>query len=121
MALLNWSYNIGGCGDVALNIYDLDSDGQLDVFVNGSCNPTAFCINGNTGVLTWSVASGGGDSPATIANMDTDIKPEIVLVIFQDKYEFLTGRDGSLAKVCKYLRIQYKLIRFWWMQIAMEN
>ncbi|MBK7669339.1 MAG: PQQ-binding-like beta-propeller repeat protein [Sphingobacteriaceae bacterium] len=95
---LNWSYNIGGCGDVALNIYDLDSDGQLDVFVNGSCNPTAFCIKGNTGVLTWSVASGGGDSPATIAEMDADGKPEIVFGNFSGQVRILNGEDGSLAK-----------------------
>jgi outer membrane protein assembly factor BamB len=95
---LNWSYNIGGCGDVALNIYDLDSDGQLDVFVNGSCNPTAFCIKGNTGVLTWSVASGGGDSPATIADMDADGKPEIVFGNFSGQVRILNGENGSLAK-----------------------
>lgn len=95
---LNWSYNIGGCGDVAVNIYDLDKDGQLDVFVNGSCNPTAFCFNGNTGALTWSVSSGGGDSPATIADIDNDSKPEVVFGNFSGQLRILNGEDGSLLK-----------------------
>lgn len=95
---LKWKYNIGGCGDVALNIYDLDMDGQLDVFVNGSCNPSAFCINGNTGVLTWSVTSGGGDSPATIADIDHDNKPEVIFGTFSGQIRVLNGENGSLAK-----------------------
>jgi len=95
---LKWSYNIGGCGDVALNIYDLDMDGQLDVFVNGSCNPSAFCFNGNTGALTWSVASGGGDSPATIADIDNDGKPEVIFGNFSGQLRVINGENGSLAK-----------------------
>lgn len=95
---LKWSYNIGGCGDVAPNIYDLDKDGQLDVFVHGSCNPTAFCFNGNTGALTWSVGTGGGDSPATIADIDKDNKPEVVFGNFSGELRVLNGEDGSLAK-----------------------
>lgn len=95
---LKWSYNIGGCGDVAVNIYDLDMDGQLDVFVNGSCNPTAFCIKGNTGVLTWSVASGGGDSPATIADIDHDNKPEVIFGNFAGQIKIVNGENGTIAK-----------------------
>jgi outer membrane protein assembly factor BamB len=95
---LKWSYDIRGCGDVAVNIYDLDKDGQLDVFVNGSCNPTAFCINGSTGALTWSVASGGGDSPATIADIDNDNKPEVIFGNFAGQIRVLNGENGSLAK-----------------------
>ena len=95
---VKWVYNIGGCGDVAVNIYDLNMDGQLDVFVNGSCNPTAFCINGNTGALTWSVASGGGDSPATIADIDADGFPEVIFGNFAGQLRILNGENGSLAK-----------------------
>src|SRR5574337_1038542 len=61
-----WEYNIGGCGDAAPIIYDVDNDDTLDVIVNGSCNPTIFCINGYNGHLKWSKSSGGGDSPPTI-------------------------------------------------------
>src|SRR5687767_15998912 len=48
---VRWIYNIGGCGDVAPVIYDMDNDDTLDVVINGSCNPTIFCINGFTGAL----------------------------------------------------------------------
>lgn len=95
---VKWTYNIGGCGDVALNIYDLDGDDTLDVFVNGSCNPSAFCINGLTGALTWSVPSGGGDSPPTIADIDNDGKPEIVFGNFSGQIRILNGENGSLNK-----------------------
>ena len=50
---VKWVFDIGGCGDVAPLIYDMNNDGQLDVVVNGSCNPTIFCINGNDGSLIW--------------------------------------------------------------------
>lgn len=95
---LKWTYNISGCGDVAISIYDLDGDDTLDVFVNGSCNPSAFCINGLTGALTWSVPSGGGDSPPTIADIDNDGKPEIVFGNFSGQIRILNGEDGSLNK-----------------------
>lgn len=96
---VKWIYDIGGCGDVAVNIYDLNQDGQLDVFVNGSCNPTAFCINGNTGALTWSVASGGGDSPATIADIDADNKPEVIFGTFSGQIRIVNGENGTIAKI----------------------
>ncbi len=95
---LKWTYNISGCGDVAISIYDLDGDDTLDVFVNGSCNPSAFCINGLTGALTWSVPSGGGDSPPTIADIDNDGKPEVVFGNFSGQIRILNGEDGSLNK-----------------------
>ncbi len=93
-----WTYDIGGCGDVAPIIYDLDGDDTLDVFVNGSCNPMAYCINGHTGALKWSVYSGGGDSPPTIADIDNDGKPEIIFGNFAGQLRILNGEDGSLAK-----------------------
>ncbi|MBI1268609.1 MAG: PQQ-binding-like beta-propeller repeat protein [Cryomorphaceae bacterium] len=94
-----WIYDIGGCGDVALLIYDVDQDDTLDVLVNGSCNPTMFCINGATGQLKWSKPSGGGDSPPTVADMDGDSKPEILFCNFGGQLRILNGEDGSTNKV----------------------
>lgn len=96
---VRWVFDIGGCGDVAPVIYDLDMDDTLDVFINGSCNPTCFCINAMTGVLKWSVASGGGDSPPTVADIDEDGKPEVLFGNFSGQVRILNGEDGSLNRV----------------------
>jgi len=93
-----WVYDIGGCGDVAPIIYDLDGDDTLDVFVNGSCNPTAFSINGITGALQWSIPSGGGDSPPTIADIDKDSLPEVLFGNFSSQVRIVNGEDGSTNK-----------------------
>lgn len=90
-----WEYNIGGCGDVAPVIYDLDGDDTLDVFINGSCNPTCFCINAMTGRLKWSMPSGGGDSPPTVGDIDEDGKPEVLFGNFSGQVRILNGEDGS--------------------------
>lgn len=95
---VHWIKDIGGCGDVAPIIYDVDQDDTLDVIVNGSCNPTIFCFNGVTGALQWSVFSGGGDSPPTIFDIDGDSKPEILFGNFSGQIQILNGEDGSLTK-----------------------
>ncbi len=94
-----WTVNIGGCGDVAPLIYDVDNDDTLDVIVNGSCNPTLFCINGITGVLKWSVPSGGGDSPPTAADLDNDGLPEILFCNFNGQLRIVNGEDGTTFKI----------------------
>ncbi len=93
-----WTYNIGGCGDVAPLIVDVDKDDTLDIIVNGSCNPTIFCINGMTGKLKWSKPSGGGDSPPTTADVDGDGKPEILFCNFNGQLRIYNGEDGSTYK-----------------------
>lgn len=80
---LLWKYNthppgFEGCNDVAPVIYDVDNDGQLDVILPSSCNPTTFCFNGQTGAIKWQCAMRGSDSPPTIADIDNDGKPEIL-------------------------------------------
>ncbi len=95
---VNWIYDIGGCGDVAPIIHDMNMDGVLDVVVNGSCNPTIFCINGATGELIWSKPSGGGDSPPTVADIDNDGKPEVIFGNFNGQIISLNGEDGSADK-----------------------
>jgi outer membrane protein assembly factor BamB len=96
---VKWIYNIGGCGDVAPLICDVDNDDTLDVIINGSCNPTIFCINGATGQLKWSKPSGGGDSPPTMANMDNDTMPEILFCNFNGELRILNGEDGTTNKI----------------------
>lgn len=93
-----WVFDIGGCGDVAPIIYDVNNDGQEEVIINGSCNPTLFCINGQTGALLWSAYSGGGDSSPTIADMDGDGIPEILFCNFSGEIRIHNGMDGSLKK-----------------------
>lgn len=94
-----WIYDIGGCGDVAPLIYDVNNDGQLEVVINGSCNPTVFCLDGSNGDLLWSQPSGGGDSPPTAADIDEDGLPEILFGNFSGEIRILNGEDGSLNKV----------------------
>lgn len=95
---VKWTFDIGGCGDVAPIIYDMNKDGQLDVVINGSCNPTIYCLNGATGELIWSQPSGGGDSPPTVADIDNDNRPEVLFGNFNGEIRILNGEDGSLVK-----------------------
>lgn len=95
---VKWIFDIGGCGDVAPLIYDVDNDDTLDVIVNGSCNPTLYCINGATGQLIWSVPSGGGDSPPAVANIDADPFPEIFFCNFNGQLRIVNGENGSVNK-----------------------
>lgn len=106
---MKWIYDIGGCGDVAPIIYDMNMDGVLDVVINGSCNPTIFCLNGATGELIWSQPSGGGDSPPTVADMDNDGKPEVLFGNFNGEIRVLNGEDGSTAKVIQVIPEQRAL------------
>lgn len=95
---VKWIYDIGGCGDVAPLIYDADNDDTLDVIINGSCNPTLFCINGATGQLIWSVPSGGGDSPPSVTNIDSDTFPEFFFCNFNGELRIVNGENGSVNK-----------------------
>jgi outer membrane protein assembly factor BamB len=94
-----WVYDIGGCGDVAPLIIDVDNDDTLDVIANGSCNPTLFCVNGNTGQLKWSVPSGGGDSPPTAHDMDNDGTLEILFGNFNGQLRIVNAENGTTDKI----------------------
>jgi outer membrane protein assembly factor BamB len=107
--LERWQYNIGGCGDAAPIIYDVDNDDTLDVIVNGSCNPTIFCVNGYTGNLKWSKPSGGGDSPPTIADIDNDGLPEVLFCNFNGELRILNGEDGSTNKIIQVDPFSYPI------------
>lgn len=94
---LHWKYNIGGCGDVAPLIYDVDMDDTLDVVVPGSCNPKTFCFNGHTGKVQWATNSSGSDSPPTVGDIDGDSLPEIIHGEFGGHVVCFNGEDGSKA------------------------
>ena len=56
-----------GCNDVAPLIYDVNSDGLLEVIIASSCTPKTTCLNGKTGEVIWQANTMGSDSPPTIA------------------------------------------------------
>ncbi len=96
---VKWIFDLGGCGDVAPLIGDVNNDGKLEVIINGSCNPTIFCLDGATGEVIWSQPSGGGDSPPTMADIDQDNMPEVLFGNFDGQIRVLNGEDGSIAKI----------------------
>jgi outer membrane protein assembly factor BamB len=93
---VHWKYDIGGCGDVAPTLYDLNGDDTLDVILPGSCNPKTFCFNGHTGKLQWQTPMRGSDSPPVIANLDNDPEMEIIHGEFGG-YVLCLNADGSQA------------------------
>lgn len=99
---LLWSYYphnpaSEGCNDSAPIIYDIDSDGNMEVIFASSCTDKTICLDGKTGVLKWSAKSRGSDSPPTIADLDNDGKPEILHGEFGGWVRCLNGEDGTFA------------------------
>jgi outer membrane protein assembly factor BamB len=97
---LLWKYNtsVGGgdaCNDVAPVIYDVDSDGKLDVIVPSSCTAKTYCFNGADGSIKWMANSRGSDSPPTIADIDGDGKYEVLHGEFGGWVLCLNVLDGS--------------------------
>jgi outer membrane protein assembly factor BamB len=93
---LLWSYNTGGCNDVAPLIYDVDMDGELEIILPSSCVPMTFCFDGATGAVEWSTPTHGSDSPPTVADVDNDNKPEILHGEFNGWIICINGEDGSI-------------------------
>jgi outer membrane protein assembly factor BamB len=94
---LLWKYNTGGCNDVAPLIHDVDMDGDLEVVLPSSCNPTTFCFDGSDGTVEWSAPTRGSDSPPTVADVDNDGKLEILHGEFGGYVICLNGENGSEA------------------------
>ena len=92
-----WSYNTGGCNDVAPLIHDVDQDGDLEVVLPGSCNPTTFCFDADSGFVQWQTPTDGSDSPPTIGDLDDDGDLEILHGEFGGHVICLNGQDGSVA------------------------
>jgi outer membrane protein assembly factor BamB len=79
---LRWSFDASGfaegCNDTAPLLADVDGDGQLDLVLASSCNPTTFCFDANNGQLKWSTPTRGSDSPPTLGDVDGDGLPELL-------------------------------------------
>lgn len=90
-----WKYNTGGCNDVAPLIYDVDEDGDYEIILPSSCNPTTFCFDADSGFVQWSAPTRGSDSPPTIADIDNDGKLEILHGEFGGYVICLNAEDGS--------------------------
>jgi outer membrane protein assembly factor BamB len=96
---LLWKYNTGGCNDASPVIYDVDLDGELEVIIPASSPYMVYCFNGLTGDVEWSRSTGYPnciDSPPAIADVDNDLKPEIILGTFYGYVFCLNGEDGSI-------------------------
>ncbi|MBK7696646.1 MAG: VCBS repeat-containing protein [Saprospiraceae bacterium] len=85
-----------GCNDVAPLIYDVNSDGLLEVIIASSCTPKTTCLNGKTGEVIWQANTMGSDSPPTIADLDGDGKLEILHGEFLGWVRCLSAEKGTL-------------------------
>src|SRR5512133_392900 len=99
---LLWRFNARGrssegCNDAAPLLADVDADGDIEVIVAGSCNPTTWCVNGSTGAIEWATPSRGSDSPPPLADIDGDGRQEILHGEFGGYVICLNGEDGSVA------------------------
>jgi len=99
---LLWKFNAAGpgtdgCNDVAPLIVDADDDGEADVIVPASCNPTTFCFDGGTGAVKWTARTRGSDSPPAAADIDGDGRLEILHGEFGGYVICMNAEDGSIA------------------------
>jgi outer membrane protein assembly factor BamB len=92
-----WEADAGGCADAAPLIYDVDQDGDLEVVLAGSCNPTTYCFDADSGFIQWQTPMRGSDSPIVTGDIDNDGKPEILHGEFGGYVLCLNGEDGSVV------------------------
>ena len=98
---VRWQENIGSgtCIQSAPGIVDVDLDGQLDVVVAQWFEPNrVYALSGNDGSTLWY-----SDAPqdwmyhgGSLADIDEDGKPEIVIGCYDDHVYALNGEDGSV-------------------------
>jgi outer membrane protein assembly factor BamB len=92
-----WVADAGGCADAAPLIYDVDMDGDLEVILAGSCDPTTYCFDADSGFVQWETPMRGSDSPPVAGDIDNDGKPEIIHGQFGGYVLCLNGEDGSVV------------------------
>src|SRR5690606_32516684 len=71
---------------------------KLDVIVISSCNPFAYCFDGETGTTKWKALTRGSDSPPVIADFNGDGYHEIAYGTFGGYVIILNGIDGTLNR-----------------------
>jgi hypothetical protein len=76
-----------------LAVADLDGDGTKEIATSDGLGVSVY--NAETGVLKWSVATGGGSSIA-IGNVDSDSAMEIVTTTYSGKGYVLNGLSGAI-------------------------
>lgn len=81
----------GSLSDVA--VADLNGDGKKEIVTSDGLGVSVY--SGETGALSWHVASGGGTSIA-VGNVDTDPAPEIVTTSNGGKGYVLNGLTGAV-------------------------
>lgn len=95
---LLWKYNTKSCNDASPVIFDVDQDGNLEIIVSASATSIIYCFDGATGSIKWTASTGYGfciDSPAAVADIDSDGKYEVVIGTFWGFVYALNGEDGS--------------------------
>lgn len=95
---LLWKYNTKSCNDASPVIFDVDKDGDLEVIISASATSIVYCFDGKTGAIKWTASTGYGfciDSPAAIADIDSDEKWEVILGTFWGYVYAFNGEDGN--------------------------
>jgi len=90
-----WQADVGGCADAAPLIADVDMDDDLEIVLAGSCDPTTYCFDADSGFIQWETPMRGSDSPPVIGDIDNDGMPEILHGEFGGYVLCLNGEDGS--------------------------
>ncbi len=91
----NLKGTIEGCNDSAPLLFDVNSDGALEIIVAASCNPKTFCFDGRTGSLVWEAPTRGSDSPPSIADLNGDGSLEVIHGQFGGYVVCLDAKTGA--------------------------
>lgn len=86
----------GGCNDAAPLIFDPFNNGNLKVVIPGSCMDTTFCVDADSGYVQWKIVTGGGDSPPSTVDYNSDGIPDILHGTFFGNMQCLNGRTGAI-------------------------
>ncbi len=96
-----WTFKSeGGPWDASVLLTDLDGDGKLEVLSADSATGTLFCLDPKGKVVWKHKLPSGTDSPPSVADIDGDGKPEIVVgtMMAGDKHGRLVCIDHAGRK-----------------------
>ena len=86
----------GGCNDAGPLIFDPFANGNLKVVIPGSCMDTTFCVDADSGYVQWKTVTGGGDSPPSTVDINSDGFPEVLHGTFFGNIQCLNGQTGAI-------------------------